>query len=319
MSGRIGNYNSLLSTYSKKVKGKEKDRITDLLKLYKDGKIFSKISAQQILNRYLGQSFKTKQQKDLYYYETMIKYLGTQPSPQKRKEAQMKQKAEIIEQVLEKLERKTSVRYTVKAILYSLTPRTSQKKWKNGDNIFYQVTARSFDIKAPKTFPTDIYRKHIVNSADNKQWKKIIKIMRTDKNFAHKFEQGYIDAIYIIDYDMIPTNSKKYNPLDEELTNQDKFSIYHPYITTSINLPYEIFREALANKNHKANECWLNAILDNYSHTLLSQKKNNREKILEIINKTEDNIKDGISLNEMLPFFQHFSIPLRVYDCMGEC
>ena len=21
----------------------------------------------------------------------------------------------------------------------------------------------------------------------------------------------------------------------------------------------------------------------------------------------------------MLPFFQHFSIPLRVYDCMGEC
>ena len=110
----------------------------------------------------------------------MIKYLGTQPSPQKRKEAQMKQKAEIIEQVLEKLERRASVRYTVKAILYSLTPRTSQKKWKNGDNIFYQVTARSFDIKAPKTFPTDIYRKHIINSADNKQWKKIIK-----KNNAH--------------------------------------------------------------------------------------------------------------------------------------
>ena len=97
--------------------------------------------------------------------------------------------------------------------------------------------------------------------------------MRTDKNFAHKFEQGYIDAIYIIDYDMIPINSKKYKPLDEELTNREKISIYHPYITTSINLPYETFREALANKNHKANECWLNANLDNYSHTLLSQKK----------------------------------------------
>ena len=35
--------------------------------------------------------------------------------------------------------------------------------------------------------------------------------------------------------------------------------------------------------------------------------------------KTEDNIENGISVNEMLPFFQHFSIPLRVYDCMGEC
>ena len=63
----------------------------------------------------------------------------------------------------------------------------------------------------------------------------------------------------------------------------------------------------------------MNAILDNYSHTLLAQKNNNREKILEIINKTEDDVKNGLSVNEMMPFFEHFSIPLRVYDCMGEC
>ena len=88
--------------------------------------------------------------------------------------------------------------------------------------------------------------------------------------------------------------------------NQEKISIYHPYITTTVNLPSETLREALENKAHKANECWLNAILDNYSHTLLSQKKNNREKILEIINKTEDNIKSGISVNEMIPFFLIF-------------
>ena len=142
--------------------------------------------------------------------------------------------------------------------------------------------------------------------------------MLTNKDFVEKFDRGYIDAIYIIDYDMIPTNSKTYKPLEEELMSQEKISICHPYITT-VNLPAETLREALENKAHKANECWLNAILDNYSHTLLSQKKNNREKILEIINKTEDNIKSGISVNEMIPFFKYFSIPLRVYDCMGEC
>jgi hypothetical protein len=95
--------------------------------------------------------------------------------------------------------------------------------------------------------------------------------------------------------------------------------MYNPYITTSINLPSETLREALENKKHKINECWLNAILDNYGHTLLAQKKNNREKILEIINKTEDDVKRGLSVHEMMPFFEHFSIPLRVYDCMGEC
>ena len=94
-----------------------------------------------------------------------------------------------------------------------------------------------------------------------------------------------------------------------------KSSMYNAYITTMVNLPSETLREAIENKAHRANECWLNAILDNYSHTLLAQKQNNREKILDIINKTEDDVKNGLSVNEMLPFFQHFSIPLRVYDC----
>ena len=49
-----------------------------------------------------------------------------------------------------------------------------------------------------------------------------------------------------------------------------------------------------------------------------TQKKNNRERILEITNKTEDDIKKGLSVSEMMPFFEQFSIPLRVYDCMGE-
>ena len=209
-------------------------------------------------------------------------------------------------------------RYTIKAILYSLTPRGSQKKWKNGDQVFYQVSARSFDVRASRRFPEDIYRKHIINTKDNKLWKKALKTMLTDEFFRDKFAREYIDAMYIMNYDIIPTSGKRYRPLEEDLTNQCKLGIYNTYITTAVNLPCETLKEALENKSHRANECWLNAILDNYSHTLLSQKKNNREHILNIINKTEDNIKNGISVNDMMPFFKHYSIPLRVYDCMGE-
>ena len=51
----------------------------------------------------------------------------------------------------------------------------------------------------------------------------------------------------------------------------------------------------------------LNTLNDFYGDNLLSQdKKRNvitRQIILDTIGKTEDTIKDGISLQDMLPFF----------------
>jgi hypothetical protein len=91
------------------------------------------------------------------------------------------------------------------------------------------------------------------------------------------FDLGYIEVIYIMDYDLIPTRAKKYKPTEEQLTDPLKISMYNAYITTTINLPSETLREALENKAHRVNECWLNAILDNYSHTLLAQKEQQRE------------------------------------------
>ena len=143
--------------------------------------------------------------------------------------------------------------------------------------------------------------------------------MITNTDFKDMYELGYVDVIYILDYDLIPTNGKQYKPTEEQLMHPLKISMYNAYITTAINLPSETLREALENKAHRVNECWLNAILDHYSHSLLAQKKNNRENILDIINKTEDDVKNGLSVTEMMPFFEHFSIPLRVYDCMGMC
>ena len=70
--------------------------------------------------------------------------------------------------------------------------------------------------------------------------------------------------------------------------------------------------------NYVENECWINTLYDVYGDNLLSStKKRNavtREIILQIINKTEDDIKNGLSVHDILPFFVHFRLQLRVYD-----
>ncbi|MFM7982045.1 MAG: hypothetical protein ACKPKO_22270 [Candidatus Fonsibacter sp.] len=56
-------------------------------------------------------------------------------------------------------------------------------------------------------------------------------------------------------------------------------------------------------------ECWwINALYDNYEEALLrtSKKKNliTRETILEVLGRTEEDIKEGPTIKEVLPFFE---------------
>ena len=74
-------------------------------------------------------------------------------------------------------------------------------------------------------------------------------IMLTSTDFIWIYEKGYVDTIYIKDYEIIPKRGK-YNPAAEQLKNQDKVSIYHQYIETSVNLDYDNLREAIENKNY---------------------------------------------------------------------
>ena len=79
------------------------------------------------------------------------------------------------------------------------------------------------------------------------------------------------------------------------------------------------FRQALEKKNYRRNECWLNTLYDHYHDTLLNPNRSQRyvvtrEKILNIINRTEETIKDGLTIDDILPFFQHFNLRLRVFD-----
>ena len=68
---------------------------------------------------------------------------------------------------------------------------------------------------------------------------------------------------------------------------------------------------------HYVSECWIDALYDNYEQALLRTDKKNpttRETILEVLGRTEEDIKDGLTINEVLPFFNKYKLKLRVYD-----
>ena len=72
-------------------------------------------------------------------------------------------------------------------------------------------------------------------------------------------------------------------------------------------LKFDTLQEAIEIKNYIKNECWINTIVDFYGSTLMSANKRKhvtREIILKDINKTEENIKDGVSVKDIIPFFQ---------------
>ena len=55
-----------------------------------------------------------------------------------------------------------------------------------------------------------------------------------------------------------------------------------------------------------------------YKDTLLSTNKNRnvitKEIILNVLNRTEENIKEGLSVEDILPFFIKYKLRLRVFD-----
>ena len=75
MSNRSEVYKALKKQFISKAKGNAKERVNDLLNLYRDGKVFSKATTQREINRYLGR-FKSEEARDLYYFQTMSKHLA---------------------------------------------------------------------------------------------------------------------------------------------------------------------------------------------------------------------------------------------------
>ena len=122
------------------------------------------------------------------------------------------------------------------------------------------------------------------------------------------------DALLLLNYS--PINDKKkimeFRLLDIKAQNNTRCkSINNTFVATELDINFDTMKEALNNKNYIENECWINTIMDYYGNTILSPEKALRyrftiEKLLEILNVNEETIKKGLSVKEVLPFFEKF-------------
>ena len=98
----------------------------------------------------------------------------------------------------------------------------------------------------------------------------------------------------------------------------EKMTIAYRYCSNTLDLSADTFQEAMKLNNYVKNECWFNSIYDFYGDKLLrenkQQNKLRREDILKLLNQTEESIKQGLTIEEVLPFFVKCKLRLRVYN-----
>ena len=181
---------------------------------------------------------------------------------------------------------------------------------------------KQIEVKAPKPFPQDIY-KELIKNTQKREFKKGMNIFMTNKDFKETWQHkpGYIVAFKILSYETIGDTDKEYNPLDADLMDASNVSCNFNYIETNLDLDKKTFMESIKNKKYRDSECWINSITDFYGETLINtdRKRNvlTRAKLLTILNKTEETVKLGISVKDVLPFFQQYKLNLRVFDVFG--
>ena len=136
----------------------------------------------------------------------------------------------------------------------------------------------------------------------------------------------YADAIRIQSVEIVETDTGGYDEKEEPLQQGNSISTYYRYIQTEVNAEAETMKEALNKLNFRENECWINALLENFDGTNLTREKRQqkntktltRDKVLELLNMTEDEfINTGATIDQMDKVFKFFNIPVRLYNFTG--
>jgi len=185
-----------------------------------------------------------------------------------------------------------------------------------------QYAKRDLDVEAPNDTVIKECKWRMITRGD-REFKSLYQICLTDPNFKQMqhMRPGYLDAIYIKEWTPKRTDGAVSNPRQaRQRTAGDKVAIEYKYCSTQLDLTKQTFREALRKSNYNEHECFLNAIVEQYSceKGLLDPKKTQniitRETILELLGRTEEDIKEGLTIDEVLPFFVKYKLKLRVYD-----
>ena len=136
----------------------------------------------------------------------------------------------------------------------------------------------------------------------------------------------YADAIRTEEVELVETDTSNYDETEQQLRESENVSIYYRYIQTEISADALTIKSTLQNNNYRENECWVDALLDNFQGTELTREKRrqknketlSRNKVLELLEMTEQElVKNGAPISQLDKVFKFFNIPVRLYNFAG--
>ena len=161
------------------------------------------------------------------------------------------------------------------------------------------------------------------NYYDNKLLKHILAVLRFDpkvKGFYDTYPPDYLSAVKILSMEEIEDGDGKREQKKEKLKNAENVSMYHEYIETVFKPNASTIKEAIARNDYIENECWVNALVEHYKDCPRKKNQLTREKILDVLKMNEEEFnKNGASIEDMEVVFNHFTIPVRIFDIIGTC
>ena len=317
--------------------------------MYEDRKISQFTKAVNLINGLTTGNAKSKEKGNKAYQKAVEKYEDKAPITERMRntpaKARQVKKEKAVEQnkqqVLRRIRQKMAVRqiqdkasqklfgnrkrYSVSYMLFSVEPRNSKRvAFKVNGVSFYPLltnpAVRTANIKS-NAFIEEIVKRKITSDFDKHLFKKVMMVMKTDQSFRSQMQSlEYVDAIRLENVELIEADGD-YDATTENLRNADNVSIYHRFVETEIDTSYATVKQALAKQNYREGECWINALVEHYSDTLMKQKRGSlaknltRDKVLELIGSSEDEfIKNGTSIMKMERVFEAFGIPARIFD-----
>ena len=221
--------------------------------------------------------------------------------------------------------------YAIQYMLFSLENKSGTKRasFTEDGRKYYSLlvnpSVRNANILSP-VWIEEMLKVKALKHGNLPLFRRMMMTLRTDKEFQrmteHETFYNYIDAIRIEKIDLLESDDIDFDIFADELRDaKHNVSIYHRYIQTQLNPDCLTLKEALKKNNHIENECWINTLTDHYADTLMREKKAHngkqltREKILKIINKTDEQFKrQGACIHIMNNVFKDFNIKARLYD-----
>ena len=335
-------------------------KINNIIGLYEDRKISQFTTAVNLINGLTMGNAKAKEKGIKQYEKAVAKYEDKAPIAERMKATVKKaRKGKEVQEVLRKTEKqpilkrkaiggisskakdmfKNRKNYDVKYMLFSLENRSGVKRasFILDGRAYYPLIVfsrgnasviGSANVKANEFIETLVkrrIRKH--ENSERHLFKKLMIIMKASSEFqknAHLLE--YTDAIRIESAEIVEADTEDFDERDEPLQQGNSMSTYYRYIQTEVDAEAQTMKQALHKQNYRENECWINALLENFEGTNLTKEKRQqkntktltRNKVLELLNMTEEEfVNTGATINQMDKVFKFFNIPVRLYNFTG--